>query len=242
MKDNENKTKEELIRESDALRQRLGELEQEKYLCVHTEKELLRVTRALKALSRCNQTLIRARDLSEFLREICLQIVENGGYRLAWFGFAEQDGQRPLSRWPNMDMRKDILILLKSPGLMLNAEEGQLAPPSGQEGLLYHKTSLATPIMPMRSEAVKRGYAASIALPLISEERTIGSLNIYAAEPDAFDEEEVKLLSQLANDITYGIGALEMRTKRDQAEAELKESFGKLKKALNGTVMHCPRF
>ena len=39
----QNKTKEQMIKETDALRQRLRELEDEKASCTHTEKELLRV-------------------------------------------------------------------------------------------------------------------------------------------------------------------------------------------------------
>lgn len=40
---------------------------------------------------------------------------------------------------------------------------------------------------PWRSEALKWGYASSIALPLILERKVIGALTIYASEPDAFD-------------------------------------------------------
>lgn len=204
---------------------------------MHTERELLRVTRALKALSRCNHVVVRSKEQSEFLREVCFNIVENGGYRLAWIGFAEQDEQktvRPVAQYGYEDGYLGTVNITWA-----DAERGR--GPTGA-AIRTGKPVISQDILtdpnfaPWRTEAAKRGYAAMIALPLIREESTIGSLNIYAAEPDAFDEEEVKLLGQLANDIAYGIGALEMRARREQAEAELKESFGKLKKALNGTV------
>ncbi|MGV8711584.1 MAG: diguanylate cyclase domain-containing protein [Nitrosomonas sp.] len=42
-----------------------------------------------------------------------------------------------------------------------------------------------------------------------------------AIEPDAFDEEEVKLLSELADDLAYGITNLRMRVEHQAAEATI---------------------
>ncbi len=237
MKENETKTGEDLIREAAALRQRVRELEAEKSSCKHTEKELLRVTRALKAFSSCSHTLVRAKDVSAFLQEICLNIVEFGGYRMAWIGFAEQDEQkivRPVAQFGYEDGYLDVVKITWA-----DTERGKgpvgTAIRSGKP-VISQDILTDQSFTPWRAEASKRGYAALIALPLIRKERTIGTLNIYAAEPDAFDEEEVKLLTELAADVAYGIRALEMRTERDKAEKELEESFGKLRKALNGTV------
>jgi tRNA-dihydrouridine synthase len=104
MEEKENKTKEQLIEESDVLRQRVRELEKEKYSYAHTEKELLRVTRALKARSSCNQILIRAKDVSEFLRETCVNIVVNGS------ALKNRMNKRLCVRSPNSGMRTGISI------------------------------------------------------------------------------------------------------------------------------------
>jgi hypothetical protein len=80
---------------------------------------------------------------------------------------------------------------------------------------------------PWRAEAVKRGYASSIALPLLTNDQAFGALNVYAAEPDAFDQEEVDLLEQLASDLAYGIIALRTRAEHKQAEEALRMSEAK---------------
>ena len=49
----------------------------------------------------------------------------------------------------------------------------------------------------------------------------IGALTIYANEPDAFDQEELGLLTQLADDVSYGITALRTRLEREQAQQGL---------------------
>ena len=55
------------------------------------EEELRRVNRALRTVSECNQAMVRAPDEVTLLTDICRLLVEQGGYRMAWVGFAEQD-------------------------------------------------------------------------------------------------------------------------------------------------------
>ena len=71
---------------------------------------------------------------------------------------------------------------------------------------------------------MERGYASSIALPLMDEGRCIGALTLYAGEPDAFDPGEIELLTEMANDLAFGIGALRHRAEGRRAEAALRES------------------
>jgi HD-GYP domain-containing protein (c-di-GMP phosphodiesterase class II) len=75
---------------------------------------------------------------------------------------------------------------------------------------------------PWRDAALKRGYAACIALPLRIASGNLGALTLYAAEPEAFDAEEIKLLQELADDIAYGIVTLRTRAERDRI-AELHQ-------------------
>ena len=46
-------------------------------------------------------------------------------------------------------------------------------------------------MVPWRAEALKRGYASSVAIPLLIDSAAFGALTIYAAEPEAFGAEEV---------------------------------------------------
>ncbi len=58
---------------------------------------------------------------------------------------------------------------------------------------------------PWHDEALRHGYRSSIALPLRPHGTVVAALMIYAAEPQAFDAEEVQLLSALADDISYAL-------------------------------------
>ena len=50
-----------------------------------------------------------------------------------------------------------------------------------------------------------------------------GAITIYSGEPDAFDTEEVRLLTELADDLAFGIGTLRTRRDRDRAAEELRD-------------------
>jgi len=53
--------------------------------------ELLKANRELRLLSACNRLLFRASDEQALLSGICRLIVEEGGYRSAWVGSAQND-------------------------------------------------------------------------------------------------------------------------------------------------------
>jgi signal transduction histidine kinase len=74
---------------------------------------------------------------------------------------------------------------------------------------------------PWREAAIQRGYAAQAAFPLKRDRRVFGALTVYTSEPDPFDSAEVGLLTQLADDLAYGISALRTRLDQKRVEDEL---------------------
>jgi signal transduction histidine kinase len=193
------------------------------------DEELRWLNRALKMVSECNQALVRARSEEELLPDICRIIVEDGGYRLAWVGYAEQDEAktvRPVAQMGYDEGYVDCLDITWA-----DTERGQgptgTAIRSGEPSVITN--ILGDPAFgPWREDAARRGYQSSIALPLVSEGKTLGALNIYASEPDAFDADELKILLELARDLGYGIQALRNRVERERAEAALKEHSERL--------------
>ena len=87
--------------------------------------------------------------------------------------------------------------------------------------------------LPWREEAIKRGYASSLVVPLKDEGKVFGAVTIYSREPDAFSEGEVSLLTELAADLAYGIGTLRVRAAHAQAEETLRESEERYRNLFN---------
>lgn len=148
---------------------------------------------------------------------------------MAWVGFAEEDENKTVQPVAQAGFENGYLQTVNI--TWADTERGRgptgTAIRTGKPSIC--KNMLTDPqYAPWRVEASKRGYASSIAIPLIGEDRTIGALNIYAVEPDAFDTEEVKLLMELAEDIAYGITVLRTREERRLAQEALQKAHDEL--------------
>ncbi len=77
--------------------------------------------------------------------------------------------------------------------------------------------------LPWREQAIKRGYASSIAFPLIAANKAFGAITIYSKEADPFSVSEMNLLAELADNLAYGIEVLRTKAAREQSHLELAE-------------------
>ncbi len=60
------------------------------------EEALHRLNRELRAISNCNQVLMKAQDEASLLAEICRIVCDDAGYRMAWVGYAEKDDAKTI--------------------------------------------------------------------------------------------------------------------------------------------------
>ena len=187
----------------------------------NVEGALGQSNRNLLMLSDCNHELIRASDETALLGSICRAIVEVGGYRLAWVGFAENDAAKSVRIMASAGLDAKYLRQVRISWDSSPAVGGPTVR-AIREGSPSISTCLEDDpaILPWRSEALARGYVASIALPLILDCRTLGALNIYSDRSTAFEADQVKLLMELADNLTYGISALRARAESERAEGK----------------------
>ncbi len=196
------------------------------------EHELRRVNRALKALSEGNAALVRATEESQLLQDICRVVVEAGGYRFAWVGYAEQDDAKTVRPVAWAGYEAGYLTAVNISWADTQSGRGPIGSAIRTGEPCVVKDILTDgAFLPWCREASARGYASVIGLPLTDDGRPFGALGIYAAEPDAFDTEEVRLLRELAGDLAYGIGALRTRAQRLWAE-ELRQEEAQISAAL----------
>ena len=188
----------------------------------HGEKEILRLHRALRTLTEINRAQSRAADEESLLADACRVAVEVCGYRMAWAGYAMQDEQKSIRIMAHAGFEEGFL---ESAHLSWADTERQgasgTAIRTGKPCVI--RNLLTDPKVALwREEAMKRGYASAIALPLYVSGEVLGNFTICAAEPDAFGEEESKLLCETADDLAYGIESLRTRLKAKHAEETIK--------------------
>ncbi len=191
----------------------------------HKEEELQKLNRTLQAKSNSSLAMLNAKDETWYLNEVCRIIVEDCGHALVWIGFAEQDEGRAVRPVAHAGFEEGYLDSIKITWSDTELGRGPVgtAIRTGKPSIL--RNILANPAFaPWREEAVKRGYAAIISVPLLAEGKASGSLNIYSRYPDPFSEDEVQLLTDLAADMSYGITAIRLHAAQAVAEAALRES------------------
>jgi PAS domain S-box-containing protein len=197
-----------------------------------TNEELHRVNRTLNAMRKSSQAMFKAVDEAAYLEMVCKIIVEDCGHKMVWIGYAEEDEQRSVRPVAYSGFEEGYLETLKI--TWADTERGR--GPTGmaiRTGKVSKCPNMLTDpkFEPWRKEAIKRGYASSIVLPLKNVHKTFGALSIYSKEPDPFSEDEVKLLTELANDLAYGITTMRLRAEHARAEETLLESEERLKRA-----------
>lgn len=187
------------------------------------EQCLLRTDRALRTLSAGNRALLRAQDERQLLRDMCRVAVEQGGYAAAGVAYAEHDEQQTLRpvEWVGMPAE----FMQKYHFTWADTEPGHLALGiairTGQPAVA--KDILKDPAYAyIRDDIAKMGFSSNSAFPLRVNDEIIGCLSLAAAEPDAFADDELRLLSEMADDLSYGISTLRLQIKHRAAELAIE--------------------
>ncbi|HEX9048147.1 MAG TPA: GAF domain-containing protein [Verrucomicrobiae bacterium] len=189
------------------------------------EETQRRLNRELRAISNCNQTLLRAEDEQTLLHEVCRIVCNEAGYRMAWVGYAEHDDAktvRPVT-WAGINegyLESAVIV-------WADAERGR-----GPTGTAIRTGQIVciqdfmddSQAQPWKAKGLRRGYRSNIALPLKDETGAVfGAFTIYSAEPNAFTPDEIRLLEELAGDMAFGITVLRGQIERKRAAEEIRK-------------------
>ncbi len=190
-----------------------------------TERRLARASRAHRILAEGNHAQLHASSEADLLQEVCRITVESGGYVQAYIGFAQDDEQKSIRTVAAAGFEEGYLERLQRSWAGGGRHQGVMGQVIASGEACLMRDVLTDPDMQHRAERARRqGYQSMISLPLKIDGRCIGGFNIYAREPDAFDDEEIALLRGLADDIAFGIVSLRERVARQAAEAAQRES------------------
>ena len=187
------------------------------------DQRIRKLNRVYAMLSAINETIVRERDSQTILSAACRIAVETGGFRMASIGLL--DAGKRLHLRANWGADDDTLAIVR--GLI------EQQPPAGcaftthtlATGLhaICHDIAADPLSLPWREAAVARGYRALAVLPLTGEAGVLGTFNIYAGEAHVFDAEEMRLLDELATDISFALAVHAREAEREQAEQRFRE-------------------
>jgi PAS domain S-box-containing protein len=183
------------------------------------EAELQHINRTLRVLSSSSALFLQVQDEAQLLADLCKVITEVGGYRLAWIGLAEADAAktvRPVAQAGEAQAYlQGIEVRWDPQSAMGRGPIGRAV--ASRNTQVNHDTATDEGMAPWRAEALAHGLRCSIALPIVSPQRTIGALTIYDVDADTFVAPAVGPLEELARNLAIAIEALRARAQRDEA-------------------------
>ncbi len=172
---------------------------------VRAQERINRLNRVYAVLSGINGAIVRIRERPQLLEEACRIAVEAGGFVMAWIGLVDRARSlvEPVARAGNVG------------DFFATAPMAVLETKPGGHGLAGQAVRAKRPILSndvqndpqrlMRRELAERGINSLAILPLVVDDEAVGTLALYAADAGFFDAEELRLLEELAGDVSFAL-------------------------------------
>jgi diguanylate cyclase (GGDEF)-like protein/PAS domain S-box-containing protein len=180
------------------------------------EERIRRLNRVYAVLSGINGAIVRIREQRELFDEACRVAVEAGRFVMAWIGLVDHETAlvRPVAAYG----REVQAFLASAPLAVLeNNPDGRgLAGRAIREkDVILSNDVEHDPQRLMRTELDQRGINSLAILPLVIDGEAVGVLALYAADVGFFDEEELRLLRELAGDVAFALDHIQKAQKLD---------------------------
>ena len=178
------------------------------------EIKIKRLNRVYAVLSGINTLIVRVRDRGELFREACRIAVEAGQFPLVWVAIADPHDQRVKAVAWSGDERGFLQLTRPTVGVSGLGKAGLSAQAIEKRiPVVCNDVEADGSAMRYAKGALERGYRSAAAFPLVVGGTAIGTLVLYAAEAGFFDDEEMKLLVELADDISFALDHIEKEEK-----------------------------
>jgi diguanylate cyclase (GGDEF)-like protein/PAS domain S-box-containing protein len=170
--------------------------------------ESANVARAQRTLSAGIHVVVRAADEMSLVADICQMMVDVGGYQMAWVGYVEQDARCTIRPVASVGAPHD------DPHVRLSWADDEFGQgPAGcavraKAAHVVNDIHESRHFAPWRPVAEQHGLRSCCAVPLEIAGAVIGVLGVYASDPGRFDAAELALMSELASELSFGIGRL----------------------------------
>ena len=192
-------------------------------MTVHRKNEfkLKTLNRALEMLRSSDRILIRATEETQLLNDICSIATEVGGYQMAWVGFAGSGAEKPVIP---VASKGDDTGYIEQIRLSYSADHPSGMAPGGRtirsgNPVVCEDIREEDSVYQWKQIALDRGFRSLVCLPLKDGKNCLGFISLLSDEVNAITKDELGLLSELAENVAFGIctlrNAIKQRTTQD---------------------------
>jgi PAS domain S-box-containing protein len=191
--------------------------------------KILRLSRLYAFSNGVNEVIARFDDTQELYEKACRIAVEQCGFVMAWVGLVEPGGNllKPVAHSGKEDSFLTSIQVSVQPQPLGFGTAGR----AYREDRVVYSNDIETDpnLQPWREEVLKRGYRSCAAFPLKADGKPMGVFLMYADQPGFFDVDELRLLTTLAENISFAIDSRQSERQRALAEHALRESQQQLR-------------
>lgn len=184
-------------------------------------------------LSQVNEAIVQFTNINKLYNSICRLGIEYGKFDLVWVGLVDEQ-----SGWVKVESfaGKDGDFMTNQKFSVNDNSFGQ-----GAFGLAYRNNSFSFINDLSRSniheyakgEALKRGFRSVASFVLRREDKKIGTISFLSKELNFFTDTEIKLLEEIADNISFAIDNVEKENVRKITRRALQESQEKYLSVFN---------
>src|SRR6267143_72818 len=179
------------------------------------EAKIHHLNRVYAVLSGINALIVRVHDRDELFQGACRIAVEAGQFPMVWVGVVDRETKRvkPIA-WGG-----EAEEFLASAPLSMSQSRAVGRGMSGsaieEKKAMIANDIQSDPRAQMKEQCRERGIGSLVMLPLVVQGEGIGVLALYAKEVGFFDDEEMKLLLELAGDVSFALDHIAKADKLD---------------------------
>ncbi len=180
-------------------------------------QEIVRLNRLYNVLSNTNQTIVRVHDEKKLFEEICRIAVEDGKFISAWIEMRNpQDNAITIKAASGRGIEKqttgEFLPIISLGEQVLNTGEHSI----------FEDLETTASISTQDASSVFHGYKSAASFPLMLSNRTIGCFNLCSSESNYFQSAEIKLLDEMALDISFALEFIQQDKFRTESDERKK--------------------
>ena len=188
------------------------------------EEELRRLGQMYRLLSEINQALVRVRLREELFEAVCQATAAFAGFTLVWIGWLDPDTHavRPVAQAGDRRGYLDTIRVYVDDSPESRGPVG-ICLREGQS-CIFNDFIHDPRALPWHEQAVAYRLGSAAAFPIRVAGQACGVYAVYAERPGAFRDQEIALLEEAANNISFALDHLDQEQKRQQTEEALRHS------------------
>ncbi|PLX03011.1 MAG: hypothetical protein C0595_08545 [Marinilabiliales bacterium] len=221
--------------------ERTSELSKEIAIRKISEYQVQKLNRTYILHSNVNKAIIRAKDELQLFNDICRISVEDGKFNMAWIGLISEEASKlEIVAWAGNE-----IFFSKTPYFEINNINDE-TDPIGQtliKGIQHPLNNLENDniTFEQKDEYIEMGNKSLCTFPIKFYGNTIGVFTIFSNETNFFNGDEIKVLNDLLNDISFALEYQDKEAKRKEGEEQLiksEESYRAVSETANDAIIN----